>query len=174
MGANIAAKISRSLRLGKPLDNFVGITELLGQVRQTARNLDNVGIVGKNGATLSMLAPSPAFPAEMVAAVPAGSQKSVHLQQENEHFVLFILEGRGGDPAGYLWFAFAEKTLQDQRLKIVADGLKISTALAAFALVVVFRTLLGVLLEMGTGSVAKEQSEIWRCMLPSSPREHRR
>lgn len=93
VGANIAGKISRSLRLGKSLDNFVGMPELLAQVRQAAKNLDNVGIVGKNGATLSALAPAPLFPAELVAAVPAGSQKSVHLQRRTSILCFFSWKG---------------------------------------------------------------------------------
>ena len=142
VGANAAGKISRSLRLGKHLDNFVGIDELLGQVRRTAGNLDNVSIVGKDGGTHSSLHPEPLFPADLLPGIAADGQKYVHLRQGDDHFVLFPLEGRGGETAGYLCLAFAEKTLQDQRLKIVIDGLMmlgLCTAFAAVGLTVIMK-----------------------------------
>ena len=145
VGANFAGKIGRSLRLGKPLDNFVGLVEILEQVEQAGRDLKNVSIVNKNGTTVASLQPAPLVSAAMLAGITGEGKQGRHFRQGDDHFLLFALEGRGGDQAGFLCLTFSEKTLQDKRLGTMVRSLKVlglCTLAAMIMLVLIFRAYL--------------------------------
>ncbi len=141
VGANIAAKIERALRLGKSLENFVGVEELLTEEARAGRDLDNVTVHKASGEVVAALQTGPVPPPQMIAASGAGKANSRHLRVEANHFLLFPLIGGVGQE-GSLCLAFSEARLQEKRLSILTKSLKIlalCTVAAALLLVLGLR-----------------------------------
>ena len=138
VGANIAAKVERALRLGKTLENFLGVDELLREGAKAGQDLENVSIHRTSGEVVASIKSEPIPPSEMVVSSNAGRAKSHHLRVLDNHFLLFPLI-TGAAEGGTLCLAFSEARLQDKRLSILAKSLEaLALCTVAAALVLVF------------------------------------
>jgi predicted MFS family arabinose efflux permease len=137
VGANLSAKLERALRLGKSLENFVGIEELLTEGARAGRDLDNVSVHKASGEVVASLQPAPVPSPPTVVPSEAGAMHSHHLRAGGNHFLLFPVLG-GTSQGGFICLAFSEARLQEKRLSILVKSLKVlalCTAVAALLLV---------------------------------------
>ena len=137
VGGDISAKIERALRLGKPLENFIGIEKLLAQGMAVSSDLENVSVIDKSGNSLYTLNAEARLPAELQVEIGAENRPSSHLQYGEDHFLLYDIRGNGKEIAGYLVLNFNNQHLRQRRGTIIHMSLMVlggCTLLAALIL----------------------------------------
>ena len=135
VGAEMAAKINRALKLGKPLDNFIGMEKILCQGRQGINDVGAVGIVNADGQVLYRCGNLPDTMTP-VADSDHGNNGSSHLELGRNHYLLFPLRQHG-----HLLLRLDSRTLQAEQQSIIDAALTISaitTAAAALLLTLGF------------------------------------
>ena len=142
VGANIAAKFERALRLGKSLEKFVGVEALLGEGMEAGRGLDNISLHRGDGTVLAAHDASRYLPpAEKVAAARAAGEAARYLRVGEVHYQFFPLLSASRE-GGVLCFAFSENRLAAKRWAIAYKGmivLALCTLVAALMLSVGLR-----------------------------------
>ena len=139
VGGDLANKINRALRLGKPLENFIGMEKLLEQGKQTSQKLNNLSILAQDGTPLYNLRQQPAL--DLTATAPPQQNNSIHRQHGHHHHLLFPLQNRSGDLQGYLCLSFDSDQLDTKQNQIIDSSLTVlslTTFIAALLLILGF------------------------------------
>lgn len=144
VGAEIAGQINRSLRLGKPLNHFVGMEKLLQQGQHDAANISDLAVVDRDGALLYAInqhaVPAPDqiehATANLLAPSAVGDNHYL-LRDQNFSYLLFPLLSRVSSVQGYLCLSFAHELMEEKQGQIIFASLHVlswTTLLAALLL----------------------------------------
>ncbi len=144
VGAEIAGKINRSLRLGKPLGNFIGMDKLLQQGQRDGSNISDLAVVDSNGTLLysikQLAVPTPNHIEQATAVnldTPALVRNNYFLHGQDLNYLLFPLVNRAASVQGYLCLSFANDQMDDKQGQILYASLQTlgwTTLLAALLL----------------------------------------
>ena len=157
VGANIAAKLERALRLGKSLEKFVGVEILLREGLEAARGLDNISLHKTSGEVVAAYNREAFLPPPDKIAAREGSDPGHYLRAGDIHFQFFPLLG-AGDQGGVLCFAFSDARLAEKRWAIAVKSmtaLSLCTLVAALMLSVGLRRALDRPADKRTGYLAR-------------------
>lgn len=148
VGAEIAGKINRALRLGKPLGSFIGMEKLLQQGQRDGINISNLTVVASDGKPLyaiNQLAVPTARQIEQAVSnnldSPASMVNYYLLPGKDFNYLLFPLVDRAARVNGYLCLSFATEQMDDKQSQIIYASLQVlfwTTLFAALVLTVGF------------------------------------
>lgn len=139
VGGDLANKINRALRLGKPLENFIGMEKLLVQGKQTSQKLNNLSILAQDGKPLYSLREQPTI--DLTATAAPRQNNSIYRQHGQHHHLLFPLQNRSENLQGYLCLSFDSDQLDSKQSQIIHSSLTVlgfTTLIASLLLVLGF------------------------------------
>lgn len=141
VGFNLRDDIERSLFLGKPLANFIGIKPVLAKAKKNSEDLVNIGVLDWNGkAIYSLDSDGLAVPGDLLLRL--GKEKfgnSRHVQVDKTHYLLFSLKDDDAKIQGYLLFSFDDNTLAAKR-EAIADKCSLTLLVCSFFAVLLLVT----------------------------------
>ncbi len=117
IGTHLVSKIERSLRMGKPLDHFIGMEKILTEGARLSDNIDNISVLDTDGSILYSYLTEP-FPDKLLARKGLMEQEQTHVQDGGYHHILFQLKNGDGLSVGMLCLSFAESQLKEKRQEI--------------------------------------------------------
>ena len=149
IGSELAGKIERALRLGKPLDNFIGMDKLLQQGQQLNPAITNLAIMTSDFSVVytqnDISLPENNDLATIVASAKENNRakkflrelSSYHVIRDNNNYLLFSLCGRADVVQGYLCLSFSDDRVGAKQNELVyasVVALGIITLIAALLL----------------------------------------
>ncbi len=136
IGNHLVSKIERSLKMGKPLNHFIGMKKILSEGARLSGNIDNISVLDLDGNILHSYFPEP-FPDKLLVVKSLTEQEKKHVQGGGYHHLLLQLKNGDGLSVGVLCLSFAESRLKEKRQEIfkkIFYVLIVCTVVAGFVL----------------------------------------